>query len=353
VSVLGQIEEGVGAGTGAAHLVRIVNGGDFGCAGQDTILSGALRAGVGLPHECLSGGCGKCYFDLVEGEVEVIWDDAPGLSPKARQRGRRLACQTRALSDCVIRTSPADGFVPPVLPVRRMARLSARRLLAPDMAEFTLDTGSPAEFRPGQFCLLSIPGVTGRRAYSMSNLANPDGQWQFIIRRVPSGAATSWLFEAAEEGAAIELDGPYGNAYLRPDIPRDIICIAGGSGLSPILSIARAVVREPQMAERDVAVFYGGRGPADICVSAYWEADPLLCARAELHTAISDLTADGATAWTGHRGFIHEIVQATAGHRIADCEFYVCGPVRMVEAVQSLITQSGVARERLHFDSFY
>jgi toluene monooxygenase electron transfer component len=79
----------------------------------------------------------------------------------------------------------------------------------------------------------------------------------------------------------------------------------------------------------------------------------MLAARTELHSAISDPAAQDAHLWAGHRGYIHEVVGMVAHERLADCEFYVCGPARMVEAVQGLILARGVPRERLHFDSFY
>ena len=59
----------------------------------DTLLRAALRAGVGLSYECNSGGCGGCKFELLEGEVETLWADAPGLNERDRRRGRHLACQ--------------------------------------------------------------------------------------------------------------------------------------------------------------------------------------------------------------------------------------------------------------------
>lgn len=353
MAALGSTKDRTATGFAGTDTVRLPNGDAFACAAGDTILGAGLRAGMGLPHECLSGGCGKCYFDLLEGEVEELWTDAPGLSAKARQRGRRLACQTRPLGDCAIKITPAPAYVPPIRPIRSPGRVTGRRMIGPDMLELTIGTERPANFLAGQFCLFSLAGVAGRRAYSMSNLPNAEGHWQFIIRRVPGGEGTRLIFGEFEPGTAIELDGPYGNAYLRPEIRRDIICIAGGSGLSPILSIARAAARDERLQGRHISVFYGGRGPADICAPLYWESDPMLAARTELHSAISDPAAQDAHLWTGHRGYIHEVVEMVAHERLADCEFYVCGPARMVEAVQGLILARGVPRERLHFDSFY
>lgn len=73
----------------------------------DTLLRAALRAGVGLSYECNSGGCGGCKFELLEGEVETLWADAPGLNERDRRRGRHLACQCRAKGPATIKASTA------------------------------------------------------------------------------------------------------------------------------------------------------------------------------------------------------------------------------------------------------
>ena len=49
-------------------------------ATEDSLLRAALRAGIGFPHECSVGGCGACRFELLGGEVEDLWPEAPGLS---------------------------------------------------------------------------------------------------------------------------------------------------------------------------------------------------------------------------------------------------------------------------------
>ena len=66
-------------------------------------------------------------------------------------------------------------------------------------------------------------------------------------------------------GAVVDIDGPYGMAWLRRDSPRDILCLAGGSGLAPMISIARGAMAEPRLAERQLHFIYGGRTPADLC----------------------------------------------------------------------------------------
>jgi toluene monooxygenase electron transfer component len=326
----------------------------YSCSEDDTLLSAGLRSGLGMPHECMSGSCGKCYFDLLDGEVEDLWENAPGLSPRARSRGRRLACQSRPKGDCRIKLRLSDEYLLPLTPHRRLVSYTGARELAPGMAEFTFTGSQSALFKAGQFCLLDLPEVEGRRAYSMSNTPNEDGLWEFVIREVPGGAGTGRLFNGLAAGDKIAMDGPYGRAYLRSDSDRNIVCIAGGSGLSPILSIARAAVRDPSLQNKTITVFYGGRTPADICLTQYWDTDPILRNRAVCHTAISDFNAPESTGWAGHKGFIHETVEKVLGHSMGDNEYYICGPTPMVEAVTDmLVVRHGVSPHQLHFDSFY
>ena len=87
----------------------------------DTILRAALRAGKGLSYECNSGGCGGCKFELIEGEVETLWPEAPGLSERDRKRGRHLACQCRALGEATIAAGGGPEKSPGMPPNRHRA----------------------------------------------------------------------------------------------------------------------------------------------------------------------------------------------------------------------------------------
>lgn len=338
------------------YLIRIegAEASAFRCRDGDTILSGALRSGIGYHYECNSGGCGSCQFELIEGELTELWPDAPGLSQRARERGRRLACQSIPASDITIRILSGPGEVPSIVPQRLLLSFAGSRSLTADMSEFRFRSAGPAEFLPGQFATFSLPGVEGARAYSMSNLPNAGGEWEFIVRRVPGGKGTAILFDALKPGDTLSADAPYGNSYLRTGNGRDIVCVAGGSGLSPVLSILRAAVRAPELSDRKLFFFYGGRGPEDICAPEIVSADPLLRERVELFTAISDEQAPGAQAWTGARGFVHELVKKVLGDRMPECDYYFCGPQPMTDAVhRMLLLEYKVPAKQLYFDRFF
>lgn len=326
----------------------------FCCDANDTVLSAALRTGTGFPYECNSGGCGSCQFELVEGELTELWPDAPGLSSRGRDRGRRLACQCIPSSDCTIKVALNDEAVPVIAPKRQCLSFVDSRPLTADMSEFSFRATGPAEFLPGQFATIDLPGVEGPRAYSMSNLTNDEGVWNFVIKRVPGGQGTSVLFDLLKPGDEVSVDAPYGNSYLRTANGRDIVCVAGGSGLSPVLSILRGAVRVPELVDRQFHLFYGGRGPQDLCVSEILSADPVLSERVTLHVAISDDAAPGADKWTGERGFVHELVKKTLGDLIPDFDYYFCGPPPMTDAVhRMLLLDYKVPGNQLHFDRFF
>lgn len=332
-----------------SHRIEMEGGGVFDVsAEEDTLLRGALRAGVGFPHDCSVGGCGNCRFDLVSGEMETLWAEAPGLTERDRRRGRRLACQSRPRGDCVIKVRPADEYRPVVPPLRHAARLTAKTAITPEMSEFVFAAEGPADFVPGQYGLLRPPGVEGVRAYSMSNLPNPNGEWRFVVRRVPGGRGSNALFDAVAIGDTIALDAPYGHGYFRREVERDVVCIAGGSGIGPIVSIARAAIATRPA--RRVLVFEGARTRADLGFAELMGDD---LAGVASYVPVLSAEPEGSD-WGGIRGFVHAVVEAhLVEHRDA-CEFYFAGPPPMIEALQDLlIMRWTVPVSRIHYDRFF
>ncbi|MDA0231028.1 MAG: FAD-binding oxidoreductase [Proteobacteria bacterium] len=325
----------------------------FSSTSEDSVLRAGLRAGLGLPYECSTGSCGTCKFDLLDGETENLWPDAPGLSERDLRKDRRLACQNRPLSDCRIKVRIDPAATPKILPRRQQVRLVESRELTHDMVEFRFKAESKAEFLPGQYALFTLPGVTGLRAYSMANLSNDTGIWDFHIKNMPGGAGSHVLFDGVvEPGQMVEMDGPYGLAFLR-ESPRDLGAIAGGSGLSPMISIARGFAEDEYFSDRRLHFFFGGREPRDICGEKILRDLPAFADRMSYHAAISEPSVS-AEVWSGPRGFVHELAAQSLEGELADYEFYFAGPPVMAEAVQRmLMREHKVPFAQLHFDRFF
>ena len=244
------------------HTIRTADGHEYRCADDDTLLRAGLRAGLGFPYECNAGSCGTCKVELISGQVVSMRPDAPGLTDQDRARNRILACQARPSTDCQIKARLRSENVPRHRPARFRAKLMGHRDLTHDMREFTFTAPGAPGFRPGQYALFYLPGIEAPRTYSMSNIDDGSGTWQFIVRRVPGGHGTVALFDKVPIASHVELDGPYGLAYLREESPRDLILIGGGSGLAPVLSLARGVVHTPGLDGRAIHIFYGARSNA-------------------------------------------------------------------------------------------
>lgn len=325
----------------------------FDCAEGDTILRSGLRAGIGMPYECSVGSCGTCKIEILEGEVETLWQEAPGLSERDVKRGRSLACQSRPKSDCTIKVRVGGEYESRHRPRSFAAELTEVRDLTHDLREFRLRADEPAKFLPGQYALMALPGVVGMRAYSMSNIENSDGEWHFQIKRVPDGTGTTVLFDKTRAGDKLHLDGPYGMGYLRPGRLRDIVCIAGGSGLSPTISVARGMSKEKSLSGRKLHFFFGGRGPQDICGEEFLRSLPGYGERIFYYPSISKPELDVEHRWRGKVGFVHDLVVETLGESLPQFEFYFAGPPPMVQAVQMMLTEKKVPFDQIHFDRFF
>ena len=335
------------------RAVRIEGGPDYACADDDTLLRAGLRAGLGMPYECNAGSCGTCKVELLEGHITSLRPDAPGLGERDRAKNRVLACQARPGTDCRIKVRLRPENVPHHRPRRFTARLAGVRDLTHDMREFTFTAKDAPGFLAGQYALFYLPGLAAPRTYSMSNVDDGTGTWQFIVRRVPGGTGTVTLFDKVAVGDEITLDGPYGLAYLRAGSPRDLVLIGGGSGLAPMLSLARGAVAEPRLDGRRIHVFYGARTTRDLCGADELGALPGFGSRITFTPVLSHHGDDSVETWDGAKGFVHEIARDFVGERWPDFEYYFAGPPPMAEAVQKMLIEKRVPYPQVHFDSFY
>jgi len=325
----------------------------FICHGSDTLLGGALRAGFGVPYECGAGGCGSCKFELIHGEVEESRGEAPGLRPADRRKGKRLACISNPRSDCQIRVRCDPIYQPKIEPVRHDAKFVTCIPLTHDLWEFRFETTEAADFLPGQYAKLELPGVHGTRSYSMSNIKNAEGQWHFQIKRVVEGEATSVLFERLTPSQCIVIDAPYSIAHLKEGPPCSTVCIAGGSGLAPMVSILRGLGMLDGGAKNAV-LYYGARGPDDVVDSKLFADIDGFDPKRQYRPVISDTDLDPDRRWSGPVGMVHEFIADDLSEDGDDTEFYIAGPPPMVDAVRRhLVLERHVSVDRLHYDRFY
>lgn len=320
----------------------------FTCPPHENMLRAALRQGLGMPYDCTIGTCGECKVQLVEGKVQP--HDGPpqlGLSERDVARGRILACQAKPDGDCVIRAHLEDRFALETPPSHQVARLESIEPVSPDMMRCRFVTEGPAAFLPGQYARILVPGTREWRAFSMANLPNDEGVWEFMIRVLPGGVASTYFFAAERSGEPFIFDAPYGNAYYRPGTPA-IVCLAGGAGLAPTLGVARAAAADP--ACRSIQFVYGGRSPADLCAETFVAAIHRTDLAVECYSIVSGDHPD----WGGAKGMVHEFVEGQEGMLASDADYYVAGPPPMVDAVLGVLAvRPDIAQDRVFYDRFF
>ncbi len=311
---------------------------------RGTILDAALRGGVPVPYQCCSGQCGSCKCRLLKGRVEHDDYLPEALSERERSDGWVLACRARPKTDVEI---DYDGKLDLGVPVhqQRLARVECRERLTADIHRVVLALdGPPLPFLAGQFVRLRF-GQLPPRNYSMANLPGDD-RLEFFIREVPGGRVSGHVAQSLSLGDPVRIDGPCGNAYLRKSNPTAIIAAAGGSGLGPILSIARGAARSQMPCP--VNLYFGVRRESDLfAVSALTELAERNF-RMSLHIVLSDQSVEGDQF---RMGLPHEAIAADFAD-LSRARIYCAGPPPMVEAVARTALALGAQAENIHSDPF-
>ncbi|HEX4107361.1 MAG TPA: 2Fe-2S iron-sulfur cluster binding domain-containing protein [Solirubrobacteraceae bacterium] len=321
------------------------------CGDDETVLDAAFRQGFNLVHGCREGQCSACKCFLLEGEVTLKRYSSFALSDTEESQGYTLLCRAMPDSDLVVELLHVDDDYRLAHPiVEGRSRVTAIDSLTHDIYRLELEVTDPADtfgFEAGQYVDLVIPGTETRRSFSMANL--PDGRIELIIKHYPGGAFSSLLAESLKVGDELDFHGPYGSLRLR-ESDRDVLMIAGGSGMAPVLGLLRELARRG--GGRKVAFFYGGRARADLFygeeIAALVEQIPEL----QFIQVLSEPAGDDG--WDGAQGFVHEAAcAALAAGELTDPEVYMCGPPPMIDAaIDDLTSTHGVAEDDIHFDKF-
>lgn len=332
---------------------------EFECEPGEKILHAGLRRGVELPYECGTGTCGTCKAKLVRGRVESEWPDAPGIR-YLKGPAELLMCQCLAREDCalevgVIKPREADAPLPGALG----GLVRGWRRLTHDVAAFDVDLDRPVDFDAGQFALLTIPGITGARAYSMVNFEPAARRLAFVVKKKPGGAVSDWLFGDSVEGTRLGLFAPLGHATFQPGLPKHVVCIAGGSGIAGMMSILQRAAEAGHFAAWDGHVYFGVRSERD---GFFLDELQALQARYPTRLAITialsdeDVPAALPAAYPGlafARGLVHAVAGERLTGRFTGVRAYVAGPPPMVDAsLRLLLREARLSPADIRYDKF-
>ncbi|OAO00780.1 hypothetical protein A8B75_17930 [Sphingomonadales bacterium EhC05] len=310
----------------------------------ETILEQALIKNIPYPHECTVGTCGSCRTKLLSGKVDAITPFGYTLSKEELEAGYILACQSLPKSELTIEIDlqeEGDGLV------ATPARIASTTKLTHDIMKVEWETDLPMGYRAGQYVNIRWNAEQIHRSYSFAKAPEKSGQTLLatFIRHVPGGAFTDLLFSGEAKSLDYELDGPHGQFWLRPG-KGPILCIAGGSGLAPIISLLSDAASK--RARRDTVLLFGARAKRDL----YGEAEISAIKNAwtagfDFWPVLSETPEDNLRA-----GLVTEHIGPALERLGPDTQAYLCGPPPMIDAAMEELVRQGIPLDAIFYDKF-
>lgn len=315
-------------------------------AARETILNAALRNDINFPHSCKVGGCGSCKCRLLEGSVKEFTDKSYLLTREEMDQNYILACQSMPKTNVVIEIPDWDETAHDV-----RGCISNIEALTHDISKVSVALDEPMNYKAGQYASISAAGTDiPPRCYSFATKSGADGSrnMYFFVRAVAGGAMSNWLIDTANKNSAVTLSAPNGDFYLR-DAPQPVLCIAGGSGLAPIMAVLEeAVQNNSAIVDQPLTLLLGVRAQRDVYyqqqindVAAQWRND------FNFLPVLSDEPIE--SDWRGLRGMVTEYINE---ENSPGAKAYLCGPPPMIDAAIEKMQGAGMDVKNIFFDKF-
>lgn len=207
--------------------------------------------------------------------------------------------------------------------------------------------GKSWSFVPGQFLTMVAPvqGEVLRRAYSISSSPAETARVRITCKRVPGGRMSTFLNERVQPGDRLRVFGPSGSFTVRPSPSeaRHLVMLGGGSGITPLMGIAHAVLEGEPLSH--VSLVYGNRSAADVIFAAELERmTERHGQRLHVRHVLEEPASTGAHHRIGKldRTNVAAELEAVLSAVTLPARFYLCGPSPMMVAAREALTAAGV-----------
>ena len=324
------------------------SGHQFSCEADETVLSAAIRAGVGLPYSCKSGACSSCKGKIVSGSVQHKPYQARSLTEDEAAAGYSLLCCAVPQGDLVVQAREVAGSSD--YPIKKMpSRVTTIDKVAPDVVVLTLQlpASERLHYRAGQYIEIMLRD-NKRRSYSMASAPVDGGPVSLHIRHMPGGLFTDQVFGSMKERDILRFEGPMGTFFLREDSDKPVVLLASGTGFAPLKAIVEHMINE--QSPRPIILYWGARRPHDLYMDALcrqWAAD---LPQFTYVPVVSDALPEDA--WSGRTGFVHQAVMADLPDMSA-YQVYACGaPIVVESANRDFVQLCQLPADEFYADAF-
>ncbi len=354
----------------------------------DKLLNSLADQSIFIPSACGGGGtCGECKIIVTEGGGDVLATERSKLTRGQVREGYRLSCQLPVKGDMKLEV-PAEVFE-----IKKWeCKVKSNHNVATFIKELVLELpeGEDVNFRAGGYIQIEAPPHTVNykdfeieeeyrddwdkynmwqfvskvnepvlRAYSMASYPEEKGIIMLNVRiaspppnkpSVPPGQMSSFIFNL-KPGDTVIISGPYGEFFAR-ETDNEMVFIGGGAGMAPMRSHIFDQLKRLD-SKRKMTFWYGARSKREIFYQEDFDTLQANHDNFKWHVALSEpLPEDN---WEGYVGFIHQVIldEYLGKHKAPeDCEYYLCGPPMMINAVFKMLDDLGVEPENILFDDF-
>lgn len=312
---------------------------------DDTLLNILSQNQIFIPSAC--GGkatCGFCKCIVTEGGGDIKPTERPFIKQEDADKGVRLSCQVKVkdnmsiqIPDSMLTAKEYETIIEEVRQLTYDIKLIRFKLLKPNRMDF----------KPGQYAQLKVPGIDVIRAYSIASDPAITDSIEMIVRYVPNGQATTYVFKALQKGDKAIITGPYGSFFLQEQSTRDIVCIAGGSGKAPIRSILARL--KAMGMPRKVRYFFGAKAVRDLYYTEEMRQLEKEYPNFEYIPALSNPLDEDK--WQGATGLITDVLDRMTGD-LKEAEAYLCGSPGMIDACIKVLNKHEIQTKNVYYDKF-
>lgn len=211
---------------------------------------------------------------------------------------------------------------------------------------FPLPGGKLSGARPGQFLTFDwmVGGKTLPRSYSISSSPLESGYVEVTVKQ--QGVVSTFLNQEAKQGLTVVARGPYGQFYFDEKQHKNIVLLAGGSGVTPIMSMLRYI--EKAAPETEIAMLYGVRTENDVVFKA--DLDDLQKRLPRFRYVV--VASKPGLEWQGPNGHVNrQLVEQQLGD-VSRQTFFLCGPPPFMVSVKEILLSLGARPDQIRQERF-
>lgn len=210
-------------------------------------------------------------------------------------------------------------------------------------------------FKAGQHLTLraTIDGEEVRRNYSLCT-APADGDWMVTVKRIGGGLFSNWVGDQLKAGDTVDVMVPHGSFTTDVDATksRHLVGIAGGSGITPVMSLIKTLLREEPQSR--FTLLYGNRDSSSIIfLEALANLKDKHLGRLEIFHFL-DAEEQDIELFNGmlNRERLDQAIPALVPDAVEVDGWFICGPGPMMDAAEGVLLDRNIPKERIHIERF-